>query len=231
MIMAASVAAGQSARQALGAAPVVPLTNESPAKIVIDPPLAESLSQGRVVIQYRTENLHIVPVFGPAALAVSPRVGHIHVTVDDNPWRWADASGLPLIINGLPPGPHKILIQLENANHQPLDEGVVRFTIPAGLTETGASLADGESVMYKTFKCLAAAALRPYSPEMRPSGAQAISVVRPILSPSPRTRSRRRLPRRSMASQSLPDTGSGSWPPHLTRQAASTNYGPFSETL
>jgi hypothetical protein len=131
VLMAASVAAAQSAQQVRGAAPVVPLTNEPPAKIIIDPPLAEPLSQGRVVIQYRTENLHIVPVFGPAALAVSPRIGHIHVTVDDNPWRWADASGEPLIVNGLPPGPHKILIQLENANHQPLDQGVVQFTIPA----------------------------------------------------------------------------------------------------
>jgi hypothetical protein len=131
VLMAASVAAAQSAQQVRGAAPVVPLTNEPPAKIIIDPPLAEPLSQGRVVIQYRTENLHIVPVFGPAALAVSPRIGHIHVTVDDSPWRWADASGEPLIVNGLPPGPHKILIQLENANHQPLDQGVVQFTIPA----------------------------------------------------------------------------------------------------
>jgi len=131
LLMAASVAVAQSARQVRGAAPVVPLTNEPPAKIIIDPPLAEPLSLGRVVIQYRTENLHIVPVFGPAALAVSPRIGHIHVTVDDNPWRWADASGEPLIVNGLPPGPHKILIQLENANHQPLDQDVVKFTIPA----------------------------------------------------------------------------------------------------
>jgi hypothetical protein len=130
VLMAASTAAAQSARQVRGAAPVVPLTNEPPAKIIIDPPLAEPLSLGRVVIQYRTENLHIVPVFGPAALAVSPRIGHIHVTVDDNPWRWADASGEPLIVNGLPPGPHKILIQLENANHQPLDQGLVQFTIP-----------------------------------------------------------------------------------------------------
>jgi hypothetical protein len=80
--------------------------------------------------------LHIVPVFGPAALAVTPRVGHIHVTVDDGPWRWADASGEPLIVNGLPTGPRKILIQLENANHQPLDQAVVQFTIPAPSTET-----------------------------------------------------------------------------------------------
>jgi hypothetical protein len=51
--------------------------------------------------------------------------------------RWADASGPSLIINGLPPGPHKILIQLENANHQPLDQDVVQFTIPDVATEAG----------------------------------------------------------------------------------------------
>jgi hypothetical protein len=84
----------------------------------------------RLVIQYRAENLRIVQVFGPAALAVSPRIGHIHVTVDDAPWRWADASGEPLIINGLPAGPHKVLIELVNANHQTLDRGVVNFVIP-----------------------------------------------------------------------------------------------------
>ena len=33
---------------------------------------AEPLSRGRVVIQYRAEHLHIVPVFGPAALACLP---------------------------------------------------------------------------------------------------------------------------------------------------------------
>jgi hypothetical protein len=82
-------------------------TSEPPAKIIVDPPLADSLAHGRVVIQYRAENLRIVQVFGPAVLAVSPRIGHIHVTVDDAPWRWADASGEPLIINGLPVGPHK----------------------------------------------------------------------------------------------------------------------------
>jgi hypothetical protein len=54
-----------------------------------------------VVIQYCAENLHFVPVFGPNALAVSPRVGHIHVRVDDASWVWADASGNPIILMGL----------------------------------------------------------------------------------------------------------------------------------
>jgi hypothetical protein len=34
-----------------------------------------------------------VPAFGPKALDDSPRIGHIHVSVDDAPWHWADASG------------------------------------------------------------------------------------------------------------------------------------------
>jgi hypothetical protein len=52
------------------------------------------------------------------------------VTVDDSPWRWADASGEPLIINCLRPGPHKVLIELVDPNHQTLEQGVVTFVIP-----------------------------------------------------------------------------------------------------
>jgi hypothetical protein len=126
----AASAAGQTAREVRGAAAVETLQNEPPAKIVIDPPLAEPLSHGQVVIQYRTENLRIVPVFGPAALAVSPRIGHIHVTVDDAPWVWADTSGEPVILARVPPGRHKVRLQLESANHQLLDQGAVEFTVP-----------------------------------------------------------------------------------------------------
>jgi hypothetical protein len=130
LALCASGAFAQTAREIRGPAGVVPLASEPPAKIIIDPPLADSLAHGRVVIQYRTENLRIVQVFGPTALDVSPRIGHVHVTVDDAPWRWADASGEPLIVNGLRSGPHKILIELVNANHQTLDQGVVNFVIP-----------------------------------------------------------------------------------------------------
>jgi hypothetical protein len=129
--LVAASATAQTARQLLGAAAVVPIENEPPVKIFVDPPLAEPLARGLVVIQYRAENLHIVPVFGPAALAISPRVGHAHVIVDDEPWVWADASGEPVILNGLSPGPHKVTIQLETANHQLLDQGAVQFTVPA----------------------------------------------------------------------------------------------------
>ena len=119
-----------TAREVRGPAGVAPLSGEPPVRLIIDPPLAGPLARGRVVIQYRAENLRIEQVFGPAALAVSPRIGHLHVTVDDSPWHWLDASGEPLTITGLTVGTHKILIELVNANHQTLDYGVVSVDVP-----------------------------------------------------------------------------------------------------
>jgi len=133
IVLCAMTAVAQSAKDSCRPAPVIPLASgsEPPAKIVVDPPLAEPLaSRGVAVIQYCAENLHLVPVFGPNALAVSPRVGHIHVRVDDASWVWADASGNPIILMGLLPGPHKVLIELEDANHHTLDKGMVTFVIP-----------------------------------------------------------------------------------------------------
>ncbi|UAJ12959.1 DUF6130 family protein [Glacieibacterium megasporae] len=121
----------KTAHDILGAPGVVPLTTAQPEpKLIVDPLVPGPLSFGRVVIEYRAENLRIVPVFGPKALEVSPRIGHIHVTVDDLPWHWADASGEPLIMNGLPPGRHKVLIELVNANHVPFTGQTVEFVIP-----------------------------------------------------------------------------------------------------
>ena len=36
-------------------------------------------------------------------------------------------------MNGFPAGPHKVLIELVNPNHQPLDKGLVTFVIPKGI--------------------------------------------------------------------------------------------------
>ena len=132
VVLYATAALAQSAKDGCGPTPVIPLTSEEPpAKIVTYPPLAEPLaSRGVAIIQYCVQNLHLVPVFGPNALAVSPRVGHLHVTVDDSSWVWADASGNPIILMSLPPGPHKVLIELADANHRILDKALVTFVVP-----------------------------------------------------------------------------------------------------
>ena len=121
----------QSAEDIRGPSPLVAIENEPPAKLIVDPPLAGPLSEGRVFIQYRTENLRVVPVFGKGALSVSPRVGHIHVTVDDSSWHFVDASGETIILVGLAPGPHKVLIELADPTHKVITSETVKFVVPS----------------------------------------------------------------------------------------------------
>jgi hypothetical protein len=110
----------------------VPLPSQPPPALVVDQPLPAQLATGLVVLRYRAENLRIVPVYGQAGLAVSPRIGHIHVTVDDAPWHWADGSGEPLIIQALTPGPHRVWIGLADPTHHVLDSKTVSFVVPPG---------------------------------------------------------------------------------------------------
>jgi len=133
IVLFAMAAVAQNVTDKCQPAQVIPLASgsEPPAKIVIDPPLAEPLaSRGVAIVHYCAQNLHIAPVFGPGAVSASPRVGHVHVSLDDAPWVWADASGTPIILQGLSPGPHTVHITLVDANHHSLDQGAVRFVVP-----------------------------------------------------------------------------------------------------
>ncbi len=103
---------------------------EDRARLHVAPPLPDKLKRGLVVISYRAENLRIVPVYGEAALNVTPRIGHVHVTLDGGPWHWVDASAEPLIIQGLPPGPHQVRIDLADPTHHVIDYQIVSFKIP-----------------------------------------------------------------------------------------------------
>lgn len=119
-----------SAKDIRGASPLIAIDSEAPAKLIVDPPLPEPLAQGRVFIQYRTENLRVLPVFGKGALEVSPRIGHIHITVDDAPWHFVDASGETIILVGLEPGLHRVQIELADPTHQVIASETVTFVLP-----------------------------------------------------------------------------------------------------
>lgn len=130
----ASNASSQTARDIRGWSPYEDsIKNPPPPKLVVDPPFKELLNYGVFQAQYRVENLRIVPVFGPAGLTVSPRIGHLHVIVDEGPHWWADASDHNTVdVANLAPGPHKVTIQLVDSNHQMFPGQVVtlNFTVP-----------------------------------------------------------------------------------------------------
>ena len=122
---------GLSAAAVDGPAAVVsPIAPQPPARLIVDAPLPGPLSRGQVFIQYRTENIRIEPVFGPEALKVTPRIGHLHIIVDNNPWHWADTSGEPVILVGLPAGKHKVTFILADPTHKPLVSKIIQFTVP-----------------------------------------------------------------------------------------------------
>jgi hypothetical protein len=128
----AAIAFAQTAKEIRGATPYAAIENEPAPKLIVDPPLPDLLDKGVVWIQYRTENVQIVPVFGKGALNVSPRVGHLHIHVDDVPWWWADASNINTIdMAGMLPGHHEVRIDLVDANHKvfPGQSKTVTFTV------------------------------------------------------------------------------------------------------
>lgn len=126
----------QSAKDIRGASPYVAIENEAAPKLIVDDPLPEGLKIGVFWVQYRVENIRILPVFGAGAQQASPRIGHLHVIVDDLPWWWADASDNNTVdIANFPPGQHKVTIQLVDANHNviPGQTKTIPFTIPKGV--------------------------------------------------------------------------------------------------
>ena len=136
--MLATSAFAQSAREFRGASPFETIENEPAAKLIVDPPLPGPLAQGLFLAQYRVENVRLLQVFGPGALSVSPRIGHLHINVNDLPWMWADASDNNTVdIAGFPPGEHKVKIDLVNANHEVFNgqSVTVTFTVPATARE------------------------------------------------------------------------------------------------
>jgi len=110
---------------------VVDVENEPAPTLSVLPPLPGPLAKGVVFIPYRLENLRIVPVGGAAAGKVSPRVGHLHVILDDLPWFWADyGQSNTIILGGLPRGEHKVRIEAVDPEGKPYVARTVTFTVP-----------------------------------------------------------------------------------------------------
>ena len=110
---------------------VVPIDNEPAPRLIVQAPLPGPLAQGLAFIPYRVENLRILPVGGPAARNVSPRVGHLHITIDDLPWQWADyGQSNTIILVGMPRGQHKVLIEVVDPEGNVFTGQTVTFTSP-----------------------------------------------------------------------------------------------------
>ena len=110
---------------------VVTVENEPPPKLTVKPPLPGPLARNLVFIPYQVENLRILPLGGEIASKVSPRVGHLHITLDDLPWFWADyGQSNTIILGGLPRGEHKVRIEVVDPEGNVFTGQTVTFNSP-----------------------------------------------------------------------------------------------------
>ena len=129
--LAAAAACAVLANGAFAQSTVVPVDNEPAPRLVVQPPLPGPLARGVVYIPYQVENLRILPLGGAAASKVSPRVGHLHVTIDDLPWFWADyGQSNTIILGGMPRGQHKVLIEVVDPEGKVFTRQAVTFYAP-----------------------------------------------------------------------------------------------------
>ena len=130
-MLAAVAATVLLAANAFAQSTVVNVDNEPAVGLTVLPPLPGPLAQGVVFIPYRLENLRIVPVGGAAARDISPRVGHLHIQLDDLPWQWADyGESNTIILVGLPRGEHKVRVEAVDPEGKPFIARSVTFTVP-----------------------------------------------------------------------------------------------------
>ncbi|WP_392887772.1 DUF6130 family protein [Pseudomonas migulae] len=125
---------------------ILPLESETLPKLIAYAPLAEPLARGVVIIQFRTEHARIMPVFGKAASTVSPRLGHLHVTVDDWKGTWAHTSEDPIILVGLTPGIHKVLLEVADPTHKIITSTTVSFTVPENKSANVPHMDEGHTI-------------------------------------------------------------------------------------
>ena len=110
---------------------VVRVDNAPAPTLTVAAPLLGPLAQHIMHIPCRVENLRIMPLGGSAARDLSSRVGHLHITVDDLPWSWADyGQSNTIILVGLPRGPHEVLIEVVDPEGAVFTKQTVSFDAP-----------------------------------------------------------------------------------------------------
>ncbi|MFT4053797.1 MAG: DUF6130 family protein [Novosphingobium sp.] len=107
-----------------GAATVTP-------SLTLSAPCAEALQDRQVYIAFRVDNMAVIPLYteinGDTVTTLTPKIGHLHVTVDDAGYSWIHASNDPIYFGPVTPGTHTVRVDLVDAAHETLQTQTVRF--------------------------------------------------------------------------------------------------------
>lgn len=108
--------------------------DEPTPKLILSEPRADVLKDGYVYLPFRVENMAILPLYteihGQEATKLKPKIGHLHVMVDDNGWNWIHALTDAIYFGPLSPGAHKVQLELVDAAHSVIEVQTIEVTVP-----------------------------------------------------------------------------------------------------
>jgi hypothetical protein len=109
-------------------------TNPAAPKLTLAIPDPDILKGGFVYLPFRVDNMTLLPMYveinGEDVLKLKPKIGHLHVGVDDTAWQWIHALNDPIYFGPLLPGAHKVRVEIVDAAHGVIDVQTVHFVVP-----------------------------------------------------------------------------------------------------
>ncbi|MGY2374018.1 DUF6130 family protein [Pseudomonas sp. SDO524_S393] len=125
-----------AAEHAHAAAPTVATQAGSEAipRLTLLPVRADVLKDGYVYLPFHVDNMTLLPLYteihGEAATSLKPKIGHLHVMVDNNGWNWIHALNDPIYFGPLKPGAHQVRIELVDAAHTVIEVQTATVVVP-----------------------------------------------------------------------------------------------------
>lgn len=104
---------------------VGPALAQQPTLTILAPKAGETITGEKVAVRVKIENFRLAD-FDAERDTVGQTMGHMHISLDTQPWNVVQAIAPVYTFTGLKPGKHTITVELFRTDHQPLQKKVVK---------------------------------------------------------------------------------------------------------
>jgi hypothetical protein len=107
---------------------------EATPKLTLLPLRVDVLKDGFVYLPFKVENMTILPLYteiqGADTTKLRPKIGHLHVMVDNSGWSWIHALTDAIYFGPLSKGSHTVSIELVDAAHSVIEVQSIKVVVP-----------------------------------------------------------------------------------------------------
>ena len=104
---------------------VGPALAQQPSITILAPKAGEAITGDKVTVRLKIENFRLAD-FDSERDTVGQTMGHLHISLDTQPWNVVQAISPVYTFTGLKPGKQTVTVELFRTDHQPLQKKVVK---------------------------------------------------------------------------------------------------------